>query len=148
MTPLHTNSVGACAHWSNIGSLVEAQTDHSCSQMCQTTVHVARVLLKIIVLTTGVASVVEPALRILDSLYATRITMDNLQTAYGDDPEKWPSRVIASLRVRNDHLVQQIEQHICVLPPHSYCPIGAPPPLPPPPPPQSPQGHQDVEQHP
>ncbi|KAK9816361.1 hypothetical protein WJX74_003175 [Apatococcus lobatus] len=74
--------------------------------------------------TIGVASVVEPALRILDSLYATRITMDNLQTAYGDDPEKWPSRVIASLRVRNDHLVQQIEQHICVLPPHSYCPIG------------------------
>ncbi|KAK9807563.1 hypothetical protein WJX72_002624 [[Myrmecia] bisecta] len=75
--------------------------------------------------TVGVASIVQPAVQILDAMYSTRIMLGKLQQQYSSEGNNWPVKVLESLRARHAKLAQQIEQHVCVMPAGVYYPLGA-----------------------
>ncbi|KAL3136456.1 hypothetical protein ABBQ38_005712 [Trebouxia sp. C0009 RCD-2024] len=72
---------------------------------------------------TGVASVVLPAVKILDAIYSTRITLEGLATRYGVKHEDWPEAVLESLKARHNQIYSQIEDQICSLG-GAYHPLG------------------------
>lgn len=74
---------------------------------------------------TGVASAVLPAVKILDQIYSTRITLEGLATRYGMKQEGWPEAVIESLKARHNAIYSQIEDQICGLG-GAYYPLGKP----------------------
>ena len=49
----------------------------------------------------GVAMLVVPAVRVLDMVYATRITLEDLARRYGQQPLEWPAHVVEQLKERN-----------------------------------------------
>ncbi|DBA86816.1 TPA: hypothetical protein ACH3X2_005399 [Trebouxia sp. C0005] len=72
---------------------------------------------------TGVASAVLPAVKILDAIYSTRITLEGLATRYGMKHEEWPEAVLESLKARHNQIYSQIEDQICSLG-GAYHPLG------------------------
>lgn len=72
---------------------------------------------------TGVASVVLPAVKILDAIYSTRITLEGLATRHGIKHEDWPEAVLESLKARHNQIYSQIEDQICSLG-GAYYPLG------------------------
>ena len=86
-----------------------------------------QVLLKCLTLQlapSGLASVVLPAVRILDSIYAARVTIEALKQRYGMGNSLWPESVVESLRDRHNQVFKQIEEHIGALPANLYYPLG------------------------
>lgn len=77
-------------------------------------------------LCTGIASVVAPALPVLDALYATRATLERLAARYGDLPAAWPPGVVRQLRGRHNALCARVQTHICSLAGAEYYPAGEP----------------------
>ena len=75
-------------------------------------------------LASGVASVVLPAVKILDAIYSTRITLEGLALQHGMKHEDWPEAVLESLKARHNHIYSQIEDQICSLG-SAYHPLGA-----------------------
>lgn len=71
----------------------------------------------------GVASAVLPAVKILDQIYSTRITLEGLATRYGMKQESWPEAVIESLKARHNAIYGQVEDQICSLG-GAYHPLG------------------------
>lgn len=69
------------------------------------------------------ASAVLPAVKILDQIYSTRITLEGLATRYGTKQEAWPEAVIQSLKARHNAIYSQIEDQICTLG-GAYHPLG------------------------
>ena len=74
----------------------------------------------------GVATLVAPAVRLLDKIYATRVTLEDLSSKYGDQPLQWPVHVVEQLRERNTAILAAIEGSICALPAGLYYPLGMP----------------------
>lgn len=72
---------------------------------------------------------VAPAVRVLDMVYATRITLEDLARRYGDRPLEWPAHVVEQLKDRNTAILAAIETSICSIPSGLYYPLGAHPPL-------------------
>ena len=72
---------------------------------------------------SGVASAVLPAVKILDAIYSTRITLEGLATRYGMKQEEWPEAVLESLKARHNQIYGQIEDQICSLG-GAYHPLG------------------------
>ncbi len=72
----------------------------------------------------GVATLVAPAVRLLDKIYATRVTLEDLSSKYGDQPLQWPVHVVEQLRERNTAIIAAIEGSICALPSGLYFPLG------------------------
>lgn len=72
----------------------------------------------------GVASVVLPAVKILDAIYSTRITLEGLALRHGMKHEDWPEAVLESLKARHNHIYNQIQDQICSLG-GAYHPLGA-----------------------
>ena len=70
------------------------------------------------------ASAVLPAVKILDAIYSTRITLEGLATRYGMKHEEWPEAVLESLKARHNQIYGQIEDQICSLG-GAYHPLGA-----------------------
>lgn len=64
-----------------------------------------------------------PAVKILDQIYATRITLEGLATRYGMKQEGWPEAVVESLKARHNAIYSQIEDQICTLG-GAYFPLG------------------------
>ena len=64
-----------------------------------------------------------PAVKILDQIYSTRITLEGLATRYGMKQEAWPEAVIQSLKARHNAIYSQIEDQICTLG-GAYYPLG------------------------
>ena len=77
----------------------------------------------------GVATLVAPAVRLLDKIYATRVTLEDLSSKYGDQPLQWPVHVVEQLRERNTAILAAIEGSICALPSGLYYPLGTSLPL-------------------
>lgn len=75
-------------------------------------------------LASGVASVVLPAVKILDAIYSTRITLEGLALQHGMKHEDWPEAVLESLKARHNSIYSQIEDQICSLG-GAYHPLGA-----------------------
>ena len=73
----------------------------------------------------GVAMLVAPAVRVLDMLYATRITLGDLARRYGGAPLEWPAHVVEQLRERNAAIHAAIETSICSMSAGLYYPLGA-----------------------
>lgn len=73
----------------------------------------------------GVAAVVTPAVKLLDRIYATRITLEGLAAKYGDRPLEWPVQVVEQLTERNQLILQEIEEHIGSMPSGLFYPLGA-----------------------
>ncbi len=73
----------------------------------------------------GVAAVVTPAVKLLDRIYATRITLEGLAAKYGDRPLEWPVQVVEQLTERNHLILQEIEEHIGSMPSGLFHPLGA-----------------------
>ena len=65
-----------------------------------------------------------PAVRILDSIYAARVTIEALKQRYGMENRLWPESVVESLRDRHNQVFKQIEEHIGALPANLYYPLG------------------------
>jgi hypothetical protein len=72
----------------------------------------------------GVAAVVAPAVRILDMVYATRITLEDLAKRYGSKPLQWPVHVVEQLTARNTAILTAIEEQIGAMPPSLFHPLG------------------------
>eukprot|EP00891_Asterochloris_glomerata_P008567 jgi/Astpho2/8567/fgenesh1_pg.00125_%23_57_t len=72
----------------------------------------------------GLASVVLPAVHILDGIYAARVTIEALKQRYGMENRLWPESVVESLRDRHNQIFKQIEEHIGALPANLYYPLG------------------------
>ena len=72
---------------------------------------------------SGVASVVLPAVKILDAIYSTRITLEGLATRFGVKREDWPEAILESLKARHNQIYSQIEDQICSLG-GAYHPLG------------------------
>lgn len=70
---------------------------------------------------------VAPAVRVLDMVYATRITLEDLARRYGDRPLEWPAHVVEQLKDRNTAILAAIETSICSIPSGLYYPLGMPP---------------------
>ena len=67
---------------------------------------------------------VAPAVRLLDKIYATRVTLEDLSSKYGEQPLQWPVHVVEQLRERNTAILAAIEGSICALPVGLYYPLG------------------------
>ena len=65
-----------------------------------------------------------PAVRLLDKIYATRVTLEDLSSKYGYQPLEWPLHVVEQLRDRNTAILGAIEGSICALPSGLYFPLG------------------------
>ena len=63
-------------------------------------------------------------MRILDSIYAARVTIEALKQRYGMENRLWPESVVESLRDRHNQIFKQIEEHIGALPANLYYPLG------------------------
>jgi len=72
----------------------------------------------------GVAAVVTPAVKLLDRIYATRITLEGLAAKYGERPLEWPVHVVEQLTERNHVILSQIEEHIGSMPTGLFHPLG------------------------
>ena len=68
---------------------------------------------------------VTPAVKLLDRIYATRITLEGLAAKYGDRPLEWPVQVVEQLTERNQLILQEIEEHIGSMPSGLFHPLGA-----------------------
>lgn len=77
----------------------------------------------------GVAAVVTPAVKLLDRIYATRITLEGLAAKYGERPLEWPVHVVEQLTERNHVILSQIEEHIGSMPTGLFHPLGIFPPV-------------------
>ena len=67
---------------------------------------------------------VVPAVRVLDMVYATRITLEDLAARYGDHPLEWPAHVVEQLKDRNAAIHSAIETSICSMSSSLYYPLG------------------------
>lgn len=67
---------------------------------------------------------VVPAVRVLDMVYATRITLEDLAGRYGDQPLEWPAHVVEQLKERNAAIHAAIETSICSMSAGLYYPLG------------------------
>ena len=65
-----------------------------------------------------------PAVKILDAIYSTRITLEGLALQHGMKHEDWPEAVLESLKARHNYIYSQIEDQICSLG-GAYHPLGA-----------------------
>ena len=75
----------------------------------------------------GVATLVAPAVRVLDTVYATRITLEDLAERYGNRPLEWPAHIVEQLKERNTAILVAIEGSICSMSAGLYYPLGAQP---------------------
>lgn len=67
---------------------------------------------------------VVPAVRVLDMVYATRITLEDLGRRYGEAPLEWPAHVVEQLKDRNAAIHAAIETSICSMSAGLYYPLG------------------------
>lgn len=73
----------------------------------------------------GLKTVVEPALSVVDSLYATQARLEELWLRHGgDDLEGWPPEIAESLAKRARVLRSKVENTICTVPRDRYAVLG------------------------
>lgn len=72
----------------------------------------------------GVQGVTGPFIRLMDSIYATESTVEDLFATHGDDYEGWPPEIIQSLAEREQELRIRTEGFFCQIPPQRYSFLG------------------------
>ncbi|GLI65416.1 hypothetical protein VaNZ11_008982, partial [Volvox africanus] len=72
----------------------------------------------------GLASVVSPALEVLDAMYAGELVLERHVTLYGSRARDWPGTALESLRRRHEWLLTTIGCAVCAVPRDLFLPLG------------------------
>uniref|UniRef100_A0A7S0WTL6 SH3 domain-containing protein n=1 Tax=Chlamydomonas leiostraca TaxID=1034604 RepID=A0A7S0WTL6_9CHLO len=72
----------------------------------------------------GLACVVQPALEVLDAMYAGEMVVGQSCNTYGTDAKAWPKQALASVQRRHDWLVAMVTQRIGAVPKDVFFPLG------------------------